>query len=249
MPAHPRSAILQPSVRLLLEFSDGSQQIYYASLRALAPLPSRPASSPPSSGDPEEVHLDSVVVDRLPMPISTWHQHRSDPALVGSLPAAATLPGIVLFTQSDFSGPSQFVPAPADLDVGQLLANDAISSIRVPSGLRVTAFSDHRWTGRQIVCRGDCTLQGRDDDAISSLRVELAPGDAEEGGTHHPRSQGPPPDGASSADSGHCSAADGGCGPATPSLPGAITVSTMTAGCLDAASPQAGGSARDLPTH
>jgi hypothetical protein len=87
--------------------------------------------------------------------------------------------GPTVYGDANFTGPSAQL-AVGNYDLAQLqalgIANDTISSIRVPSGYVVTGYADAGFAGTAWTFRADNTnlLNTGNNDAISSLRVTTA---------------------------------------------------------------------------
>ncbi|WP_433890407.1 discoidin domain-containing protein [Streptomyces sp. CA-111067] len=91
-------------------------------------------------------------------------------------PTTAGTGAAVLYGDANYSGPSATLPA-GSYDLPQLqaagIANDSVSSLRVPAGLTVTAYADAGFSGTKWTFTSDTpnlTATGNND-AISSVRV------------------------------------------------------------------------------
>lgn len=84
-------------------------------------------------------------------------------------------PVAVFYTEFYFTGDSQALPEGqwAIDGFGIVLANDSISSVRVPAGLRVTLFANDNFTGGQVVLDRDTVVLNPDmDNNASAVIIE-----------------------------------------------------------------------------
>jgi hypothetical protein len=84
--------------------------------------------------------------------------------------------GATVYGDADYSGPSAtFTAGSYDLAALQAkgIANDSISSVRVPAGWTVTGYADAGFAGTAWTFTGDAAdlTAGGNNDKISSLRV------------------------------------------------------------------------------
>ncbi|MUG91313.1 Tolloid-like protein 1 [Scytonema sp. UIC 10036] len=82
---------------------------------------------------------------------------------------------VVIYSDSDFQGRSQELE-PGRYDVGQIaIGNDHLSSLKVPSGLRVILYEHAGFQGRSKVFASDTPYVGDDfNDFASSLEIQVA---------------------------------------------------------------------------
>lgn len=80
---------------------------------------------------------------------------------------------VTIFSDADYAGTAKF------LDVGRYntgdlgIGNDALSSLRVPAGFKVTLYENADFSGRSMICVADTPSMGRNlNDVISSIVVE-----------------------------------------------------------------------------
>lgn len=114
----------------------------------------------------------------------TWKRriHGWAPGLVGCwrmdeevLPSPSIRLGATIFEDGDFKGKSKSLN-PGRYDVAKIgIGNDALSSIRVPLGLKVTVFQHGGFAGTSTTYIQDSPLVADNDDA-SSIVVEGRPG-------------------------------------------------------------------------
>ena len=83
---------------------------------------------------------------------------------------------VVVYQNENFSGGYQsFQPGRYDIDA-LTVGNDALSSLKVPSGWRVTLYEHDNFAGRTKVFTADATFVGYDfNDTTSSILVEAPP--------------------------------------------------------------------------
>ncbi|MBZ5715953.1 beta/gamma crystallin-related protein [Nannocystis pusilla] len=89
-----------------------------------------------------------------------------------SLPPAVV--GVTVFTDVDFKGKSQVLPV-GRYEASQLgIADESLSSVRVPKGLSVTLYENSGFRGRSISYTADTSNVGNFNDKTSSLVVAKA---------------------------------------------------------------------------
>jgi Vacuolar protein sorting-associated protein 62 len=79
---------------------------------------------------------------------------------------------VTVYKDKNYSGSSKEL-AIGKYDVGAIGGNDAISSIRVPEGLKATLYEHDKWGGKKMICVRDTDYVGDSaNDRISSIVVE-----------------------------------------------------------------------------
>jgi len=87
--------------------------------------------------------------------------------------SAQTGPCVTVYESRDYLGKSQRLP-PGGYDLAQLgLANDSLSSVKVPRGLRVVLYEHAGFGGAKIAYESDTTNVGSFDNKTSSIVVEV----------------------------------------------------------------------------
>lgn len=93
---------------------------------------------------------------------------------ISSIVIESTTPKVTLFQDCDFKGRS------VDLTEGDYtirdmeargIANDDISSLRVPNGYEVTLYADDNFLGTEVTYRGDNSCVGTFNDLASSMKI------------------------------------------------------------------------------
>lgn len=138
-----------------------------------APTPSPPSPhmpSPPSPGSEPSRPSPGSGDSKTPTPETTT----TTPTTTTTTTATdkTSEPQVILYNDSQYRGDSQH------LGVGRYswgeISNDTISSLRIPVGMKVTAFADTRFTGDSRTYTEDIPWVGHDfNDKISSIIVEM----------------------------------------------------------------------------
>jgi len=80
---------------------------------------------------------------------------------------------VTLYRDADFSGSARSFAVGSYVLAGTVIGNDALSSVKVPSGLKVTLYEHGDFSGRRMVCVRDTSYVGAEvNDEVSAIKVE-----------------------------------------------------------------------------